>query len=1107
MCGNRRLLVLFTALLTTPCTVWAQSGNPIFDAKGAQANRGAFAALPFEQIDLASGNIMLSFVDLSLPGNAGRSLRLQRTFNSKPPFQQGLSAWTFGIAGQAMRVRINTANPSDFDVFYMSDGREIQAELNDQGTSWPPTISGTDQFWRYNRQTRQLFTPDGTISTFDQNGRLVETRDPFGNVVELIYGENNQLLIRQRLSPAQIREIAVQLRPTGLPETMTYEGRTWTYEGADGGDAATLPEGVRWTFEYPGTYENPVVVVNTPHNGTVRYEMTRPTYPTADPDGGTYQGSAAIHTRSTILNGVTSEWTFTPAYKPLGEAGPIWLTMTVRAPDQTYTTVRHEYRNGVLVSRSLVQTQTSRFDANDVELEREQLFYQDMALRGTDSSGNSVTAPVLIERRVARDGHEYRTLFGFSTTNDVEFHQPSTMEERVDGVWVRGTAREFDYLTGAYVLGLVRRQIVSEASQSYEVNRSHNSLGFRTSETEPHSVGSGGITMTFTPDAFGNIATVTKANGKSTTFAYSWGQVSQTTTPGVTTTRVINSDGTVLSETIAGRTTEYEYDGLGRVTGARPPAGYQIVTTYGPNSIATSRGISRTTTNLDGFGRPIETVNSMGVRTQTEYDAQGRIRRQTAPFTDTPVWTQFSYDGLGRVFLEALPDGNSRTRSYEGNTITVHDENGHRTVLTYKAFGHPDDVRLTGVLDARDNQWTYTYNVVGNLTSVSGPGGVTRTWVYQSQNPHLLQSETHPESGTVNYTNYDNAGVLKQKTDARGTVFNYGHDGNDRLTSIQAGSEATTISYEPGSDNRQSLTVSGGVSTTFRYDAGGRMDRRTDTLDGKPPFVTNFTWDNNDNLWRVEYPSRRQVDYVYNEENQVRRVQNANTQSLYFDDGRYHPSGALSFYRSGNTMSSTVTFDPQRYWVRSISAGGLMHLEYDYDGVGNVTAIRDSRPNRDQTFTYDSLDRLWTADAPNYTATFAYDAHGNRQTTQSNTYTYEASNPFRLTSMSSGPSGMQYDANGNLEFVGVPNITMTYTAGNQMRTFSGGGTTATYDYDGDDWRIMKVVNGGAPTYYFRGPNGQLLTEWINISPNATVRDYIYAGSRLVAVEEATLPAR
>lgn len=50
------------------------------------------------------------------------------------------------------------------------------------------------------------------------------------------------------------------------------------------------------------------------------------------------------------------------------------------------------------------------------------------------------------------------------------------------------------------------------------------------------------------------------------------------------------------------------------------------------------------------------------------------------------------------------------------------------------------------------------------------------------------------------------------------------------------------------------------------------------------------------------------------------------------------------------------------------------------------------------------------------------------------------------------------------------------------------------------------VGTAAPIYYIRGANGQLLEEWENTSPLATVKDYIYAGSRLIAVVKTQLQA-
>ena len=74
---------------------------------------------------------------------------------------------------------------------------------------------------------------------------------------------------------------------------------------------------------------------------------------------------------------------------------------------------------------------------------------------------------------------------------------------------------------------------------------------------------------------------------------------------------------------------------------------------------------------------------------------------------------------------------------------------------------------------------------------------------------------------------------------------------------------------------------------------------------------------------------------------------------------------------------------------------------------------------------------------------------------------------------------------------------------NLLQSSTAAGTIVNFGYDADDWRIKKSVQNGATSYFMRGPNGQLLTEWLNTNPNAEVRDYIYAGSRLIAVVKST----
>jgi hypothetical protein len=50
--------------------------------------------LPIEHFDPATGSLIRTFTDLVLPGNGGRDLRFQRTYDSKGNSDVG--SWIFG---------------------------------------------------------------------------------------------------------------------------------------------------------------------------------------------------------------------------------------------------------------------------------------------------------------------------------------------------------------------------------------------------------------------------------------------------------------------------------------------------------------------------------------------------------------------------------------------------------------------------------------------------------------------------------------------------------------------------------------------------------------------------------------------------------------------------------------------------------------------------------------------------------------------------------------------------------------------------------------------------------------------------------------------------
>jgi YD repeat-containing protein len=582
-------------------------------------------------------------------------------------------------------------------------------------------------------------------------------------------------------------------------------------------------------------------------------------------------------------------------------------------------------------------------------------------------------------------------------------------------------------------------------------------------------------------------------------------------------TRTFYADGSIESETNAGRTARFDHDPAFRPLWIQPPGNSQTTYFDYDNEFGAwtkvTRGNSIITTTLDGFGRPVITTNNVGVERHAKYDAEGRTIyhgyafEPNATTASTDIGTTIEYDALGRVTKEKNPDTTERTRSYDdaNNVVTVRDELNRSTILTYQSFGGPDDTRLVGVRDAAGNNWTYQYDSLGALRKVIGPPlngqAIEREWTYNSQ--HLLASEKHPEwSALTTYTEYDGAGVLKKKLDPNGTLFTYTYDNNDRLTAIQAGGSTTNFNYETGSDNRIVALVDG-QSSTFAYDTTGRLKTRTDTLDGKA-FVTSYDYDVYDNLKFIMYPSARRIELVYDNENRVTVVRNPDRNEFYAKGIEYHPSGALSRLVAGNSIVTSLDYDPQRYWVKSITSGDLGLSYQTYDGAGNLKTLVDIRGTT-ESYGYDDLDRLTSASGPWGPATYTYDAHGNRLTGGGFTYTYDTNNRFRL--LSDSRFTLTYDNNGNVRT--ASQATYTYTPENRLATTTAGSSITSFTYDADDWRVKKATNNGEIHYYVRGPNGALLTDWWNNGPNgqAEVRDYIYAGSRLIAVVKTNQPPK
>ena len=194
--------------------------------------------------------------------------------------------------------------------------------------------------------------------------------------------------------------------------------------------------------------------------------------------------------------------------------------------------------------------------------------------------------------------------------------------------------------------------------------------------------------------------------------------------------------------------------------------------------------------------------------------------------------------------------------------------------------------------------------------------------------------------------------------------------------------------------------------------------------------------------------------------------------------GHIMPYQSSDFHRKEDWLKRgfTIPFDKQLYSIGyDFHAGtGTAGSGSDNGNVFGIINYKDTSHGRDQTFTYDALNRLTSAQNAG-TNCAAQVLYGNLEY-WGNNYTYDAwvnlTGKTKITTACSGEgldvnadahnwihanSGQdyKYDAAGNMTFNATP-PTQTYTYDQENRLTGANGYTYTYDGDGNRVRKRKT---------------------------------------------------
>ncbi|WP_143116382.1 LamG-like jellyroll fold domain-containing protein [Lentzea xinjiangensis] len=598
------------------------------------------------------------------------------------------------------------------------------------------------------------------------------------------------------------------------------------------------------------------------------------------------------------------------------------------------------------------------------------------------------------------------------------------------------------------------------------------------------------------------------------------------------------------------------YDKIGRLTRTETPE-YRA-----PGATAAIRGVIER--KYDAVGNAIEVVDPRGAVTRYRFDQQGRMVEQQDPKADAPtevggVW-KYTYTHKGEQLSATDPTGARTEATYDelGRKITEsvleRKPVSAAFTTTFEYFDGGELKQVTSPAPANDIT-KFAYDALGQRTSTTDAANVTTQYGYDGLGRQSWQRDA---LGRTSYVRHDAFGRMNGQfsLDGTGNILRnstYAHDdAGNVVTATDAMKRSATYTYD--ALNRivsqvEPVTDTSSITTSFGYDAAGHRTRYTDGRGNR--FLTTY------NSWslpeKVIEPSTaahpaladRTWTSVYDASgNAVRMTAPGNV----VRETAYDSLGRL---KSETGAGAAATSTRERVYdlagrLKEMDAPGGRNV-YDYDDRSGVLSA--SGPSGTSSFEYDEQGRLKTRTDAAGTARFSY-AHGRLSTmtdpltgvgqvvtyneagqlkkiqygsVRSREIDYDAlgrqKSDVLKTAAGAVESSASYEYNNNdaltrkvtSGLAGSGDHTYTYDYANRLKSWTVGGVTTAYSWDGSGNRTQN----GAKTAAYDERN-RLLSDGdytYRYSPRGTMESRTSSGmeekfsfdafDRLIAVGKTT----
>lgn len=1139
---------IITLFLIFPSLSFAESMPDYYSESGFNANRNYETQQTVEKIDPFSGGLQLHNIDMVVPGNGGIDIVVRRNYRaiSKPTAIGNINylgeRTVLGIGWDIHFGRIWSGDTTEsFDsscgLRYVSSINNPVLELSDGTQKRLIDENNTTGLNRYVTKDRwigkclpggglEIYSPDGLKYTFDYFQKyagkiawnVTRIEDKSNNRIDITYHNGTQHALIDTVSSPDGRSVkfnydipvsnySVLLKSvtnSRSNQSIRYtHHRHANYSFHFFLERATKSDNSYSSYLYderssgggaisPGHF-NIKKMTNT-FGASTSYTFDEVSF-----SGGIFIATQVLKTKSISGAGVKSgTWNY--SYTPGLSSGKD--VTQIRSPNYCTKFIHKGVRQ---VTSGNVWTIGTLFEKNQYKSTscsgtptQSEIYTWDKSLVSSQNEYHrrenvvdiNTYQPILKTKVIIRDGSSFTTTY----SNFDQYGNPRSKSE-VGPSTSRNTTYTYNNLINStsWFIGLVDTTTITGISGN--INNDYYSVSSSTKAGKLQQTNRYGAITKYDYDTGGNLRTVTDPENKTIIYTnYSRGIPQTESHPEtVSISRIVNaSTGTVRSEKNGrGKTTSYTYDSLNRVKSITTPKTNDSNITVswasgGRVRTVTRGGLTSVTTN-DGFGNPISVKTGTITKTY-RYNSEGQLLFESYP--SSTKGTTYTRDVLGRITKITHPDGTSQIHNYlSNNRVSIRNERLNTSTKTYQSYGDPDEKYLIKNEEPEGITTVYSRNKLGQIETIT-QGGQTRTYTYDSK--YYLKTITHPETGLTTYGR-DNVGNMTSKKIGSSGITTYRYDDLHRLEFINYPNEAgtTNVTYVYNKNNNLDRVTRNGVVRSIIYDDNDNVTSHTLSIDGKN-FPVGYVYDNLDNLDKITYPSGRSVLYSPNV------LGRATEAEPYVSNVTYHDNGTpnRTTYKNGITVTKTLT--PNREWVDTISATGVIDLDYDYDDIGNISSITNYIDrSKDISMFYDSVDRLTTANGAWGNGSIGYDALGNIKSKNIGAFRL-AYNYNTATNKLSSTSGIanntyQYDLYGNIKSDG----TKTYSFDDASNMVSAtGGVNLANTYDGNNI-LVKSIKDGLATYHLYDQAYNLMGEY-NASGNMR-KEYVRLNGKNVAI--------